>query len=70
MLRKSTKDNANFNSEWINLPPLDNGATWRRAIDTSLAAGADFADDGQEILVEPKDHYIASPRSTVVLVGK
>jgi glycogen operon protein len=62
--------NANFTSQWINLPPLDNGARWRRAIDTSLAAGVDFAEGGKEIALNPNDHYIANARSTVVLIGK
>jgi glycogen operon protein len=62
--------NANFSSQWINLPPLDNGATWRRAIDTSLAAGLDFAENGKEIVLNPGDHYVANARSIVVLIGK
>jgi isoamylase len=62
--------NANFASKWVNLPALDNGAQWRRAIDTSLAAGMDFAENGEEIALNPSDHYIANARSTVVLIGK
>ena len=62
--------NADFKSQSVNLPPLDNGAKWRRAIDTSLAAGVDFAEDGKEIALNPSDHYIANARSTVVLIGK
>ncbi|HKE85157.1 MAG TPA: glycogen debranching protein GlgX, partial [Vicinamibacterales bacterium] len=31
--------NAHFESQTVNLPPLDNGGRWHRAIDTSLAAG-------------------------------
>jgi glycogen operon protein len=62
--------NANFTSQWINLPPLDNGARWHRAIDTSLAADMDFAEEGKEIALNPSDHYIANARSTVVLIGK
>jgi glycogen operon protein len=62
--------NAHFESQRVNLPPLDNGGRWRRAIDTSLAAGVDFAEDGKEIPLDPAEFYIASPRSTVVLVGE
>src|SRR5262249_13097008 len=62
--------NANFSSQWVNLPPLDNGAQWWRAIDTSLPAGFDFAEEGKEIALEPSDHYIANARSSVVLIGK
>jgi hypothetical protein len=39
-------------------------------IDTSLKAGDDFLDTGREALVNPPDHYLANPRSTVVLIGK
>ena len=62
--------NANFSTAWVNLPPLENGARWYRAIDTSLEAGVDFADDGKEIALDPGDHYCANARSTVVLIGK
>jgi glycogen operon protein len=62
--------NANFAAQWVNLPALDEGRQWHRAIDTSLEPGDDFAEDGKEIAVEPDDHYIANPRSTVVLIAK
>jgi glycogen operon protein len=62
--------NADFNSQTVNLPALDNGGRWHRAIDTSLAAGVDFAEDGKEVVLDPGDHYITNPRSTVVLVGR
>jgi glycogen operon protein len=60
---------ASFTSQWVKLPMLENGARWYRAIDTSLAAGADFAAEGSENPVEPADHYIVNARSTVVLIG-
>ena len=41
-----------------------------RAIDTSLPSGDDFAEPGQEIRLDPSDHYIANPRSTVVLLAR
>jgi glycogen operon protein len=62
--------NANFTSQWVNLPPLDNGARWWRAIDTGLPAGFDFVEEGKEIALSPGDHYIANARSTVVLIGR
>jgi glycogen operon protein len=62
--------NAHFQSQWVNLPPLGPALTWRRAIDTSLPAGQDFSEAGSEILLDPADHYIASPRSTVVLLAQ
>jgi hypothetical protein len=39
-------------------------------IDTSLKEGEDFLDAGKEIQIDPPDHYLANPRSTVVLIGK
>jgi hypothetical protein len=39
-------------------------------IDTSLREGEDFLDAGREALIDPPDHYLANPRSTVVLLGK
>jgi glycogen operon protein len=62
--------NAHFDSQWVKLPPLGSGRAWHRAIDTSLASGEDFAEAGQEISIDPNDHYIANPRSTVVLLAQ
>ncbi|MCC6365485.1 MAG: glycogen debranching protein GlgX [Bryobacterales bacterium] len=61
--------NAHFESKWVNLPPLPPTRRWRRAIDTSLPDGDDFTPPGAEILIDPPDHYIANPRTTVVLVS-
>ncbi|HTK41384.1 MAG TPA: glycogen debranching protein GlgX, partial [Gemmatimonadales bacterium] len=56
-------------AQWVNLPPLDHSLGWYRAIDTSLPSGMDFADEGKEIRIDPADHYIANPRSSVVLLA-
>jgi glycogen operon protein len=61
---------AHHEPKWINLPGLEAGHRWFRIIDTSLAAGDDFAEPGTEVRIDPADHYIATPRSTVVLVGR
>ena len=61
--------NAHFEPEWVKLPPLTPPRCWYRAIDTSLPSGEDFADPGKEIPIDPADHYIAGPRTTVVLVA-
>jgi len=53
----------------VKLPRPLNGKRWRRVIDTSLPAGEDFLERGQEVLIEPADHYLANPRSTVALVA-
>ena len=60
--------NADSEPRWVNLPRLDAGHFWHRAIDTSLAAGEDFSEPGAEVAIDPPDHYIANPRSTVVLI--
>jgi len=62
--------NADFNLQSIRLPEHTNGRQWYRVIDTSLKSGEDFLDAGKEIRILPPDHYLANPRSTVVLIGK
>ena len=62
--------NADFHTQWIKLPPLGPPLAWHRAIDTSLPAGADFSEAGSEIRLDPSDHYIVNPRSTVVLLAQ
>ena len=54
----------------ITLPQLACGRQWYRVIDTSLKSGEDFLVPGKEIRIDPSDHYLANPRSTVVLIGK
>ncbi len=61
--------NADHRAQAVTLPPLPAGRSWRRAIDTSLPPGSDFADAGAEVPLGPADSYAAAPRSTVVLVG-
>jgi glycogen operon protein len=60
---------AHHEPQWVTLPALEAGGRWRRIVDTSLAAGEDFAEPGREVALDPPDHYIANPRSTVVLLG-
>lgn len=62
--------NADYRLQPISLPTLPNGQKWYRVIDTSLKEGKDFLDTGKEIQIDPPDHYLANPRSTVVLIGK
>jgi len=61
--------NADYQLQSVTLPMLQ-GKKWYRIIDTSHAAGDDFAEDGQEVLLAPAEVYLANGRSTVVLVGK
>ena len=62
--------NGHFEPQWIKLPQLGADRGWHRAIDTSLPAGEDFAEAGQEIALDPADHYLVNPRSTVVLFAQ
>jgi glycogen operon protein len=62
--------NGHFVSQWVNLPALAPGRAWLRAIDTSLPAGEDFAEAGEELRLDPGDHYIVNARSTVVLLAR
>jgi glycogen operon protein len=61
--------NAAPDSQWVQLPAPRDGKRWRRVADTSLTAGDDVMDPGREVLIDPADHYIASARSTVILVA-
>lgn len=62
--------NSDGRVQYMKLPEINGGKKWRRAIDTSLTFGQDFADPGHEVLLDPNDHYLANPRSVVVLIGK
>jgi glycogen operon protein len=58
--------NGDYRPRFVKLPPAD----WSRAIDTSLPAGFDFMDPGEEVRLDPGDHYVANARSTVVLLAR
>ena len=60
---------AHFEPKWIKLPPLPPGNGWFRILDTSLPSGEDFAAPGGEVRIDPGDHYIVNPRSTVALIS-
>jgi isoamylase len=62
--------NGHYEPQWIQLPQLGVNRGWHRAIDTSLPVGEDFLEAGQEIQIDPADHYIVNPRSTVVLFAQ
>jgi glycogen operon protein len=62
--------NGDYREREVRIPPLPAGMRWRRAVDTSLAAGEDFAEDGDGPLLDPDDRYLVHPRTTVVLLGK
>jgi len=61
--------NADSDSQYVKLPELMGNKRWHRKIDTSLKAGEDFMEHKKEIPIDPPGFYIASPHSTVVLIG-
>jgi glycogen operon protein len=61
--------NADWSLQHVRLPDLPPGSRWRRVVDTSLPAGEDFMDPGREVVLDPQDHYLVNPRSTVLLLG-
>jgi len=54
----------------VRLPSLPSGERWHRVVDTSLPPPLDFAEEGQEVRLEPGDYYLVNPRSTLVLISK
>jgi isoamylase len=62
--------NAHFDSQWVRLPVPRDGKHWRRVAETSLPPGDDFVDPGHEVPIDPPDHYIANPRSMVLLLAR
>ncbi|HVN77620.1 MAG TPA: hypothetical protein VMW38_01350 [Terriglobia bacterium] len=62
--------NTDFQAHTVMLPKPPKAIRWFRVVDTSLNGSGDFLESSREILIDPPDHYPASPRSTVVLLGK
>ena len=62
-----------FNAHWepqrFHLPPLDGHRRWRRLVDTNLPSPSDIVEEKNAVPLYPGDHYYASPRSTVILMG-
>jgi pullulanase/glycogen debranching enzyme len=62
--------NGHYEPQRVELPQLAGELRWHRAIDTSLASGEDFLGAGQEVEIDPADHYLVNPRSTIVLLAQ
>jgi pullulanase/glycogen debranching enzyme len=62
--------NAAYRVRSIRIPEPPCSKSWYRVVDTSLDAGEDIVDEGKEVRIDPPAYYLASPRSTIVLVGK
>ncbi len=62
-----------FNGHWewqkFALPPQKGGRLWKRLVDTNLPSPNDIVEEADAVLLHPGDHYIAAPRSTVILMS-
>jgi glycogen operon protein len=62
-----------FNAHWepqrFLLPGVDGQHRWRRLVDTNLPAPDDIVEERNAVPLDPADHYVCAPRSTVVLMA-
>src|SRR6185503_11880603 len=57
--------NASWHTVSVRIPPPGAPRAWHRVLDTSLH-GDQLRLDGEEQVLDPEDHYVASPRSSIV----
>jgi glycogen operon protein len=62
-----------FNAHWewqkFALPAHDGRWNWRRLVDTNLGAPEDIVEARDAVPLRPADHYLAAPRSAVILIS-
>jgi glycogen operon protein len=62
-----------FNAHWewqkFALPPHDGRWNWRRLVDTNLSSPQDIVEARDAVPLRPAEHYLAAPRSAVILIG-
>jgi glycogen operon protein len=62
-----------FNSHWewqkFLLPAHDGRREWKRLVDTNLPPPEDIVEEKDAVPLRPADHYVAAPRSAVVLIA-
>jgi hypothetical protein len=51
------------------LPPCRGQGQWRRLVDTNLPVPEDIVEEKNSVLLRPADHYVAAPRSAVILIA-
>src|SRR5262249_32621651 len=61
--------NAHWESQRFMLPQLEEQWRWRRLMDTNLPSPDDAVEEKNAVRLNPADHYLVSPRSTVILIG-
>jgi glycogen operon protein len=61
----------NMHWEWQKFALPSHGGQWRwkRLVDTNLKEPDDIVEERDAVLLRPADHYIAAPRSAVILLG-
>jgi glycogen operon protein len=63
-----------FNAHWegrrFNIPPHEGQWRWKRLVDTSLPPPDDITPEHDATPLRPADHYLLSPRSTVMLISQ
>jgi glycogen operon protein len=63
-----------FNAHWewqkFHLPPHDGRWRWKRLVDTNLPAPDDIVEEKDAVALRPGDHYVAAPRSAVILTAQ
>jgi glycogen operon protein len=62
-----------FNAHWewqqFALPPCDGHYRWKRLVDTNLPVPEDIVEEKGAVPLQPADHYVMAPRSTVILLS-
>ena len=62
-----------FNAHWewqrFNLPAHDGQWRWQRLVDTNLPSPDDIVEEKDAVPLRPADHYVAAPRSAVILIS-
>ncbi|MBY0522702.1 MAG: glycogen debranching protein GlgX [Gemmataceae bacterium] len=62
-----------FNAHWepqkFALPSHLGQWRWKRLVDTNLPSPEDIVEEKSAIRLSPADHYVAAPRSTVILIS-
>jgi isoamylase len=62
-----------FNAHWewqkFELPPRTGQRPWQRLVDTNLSMPHDIVDEKEAVPLRPSDHYVAAPRSSVILIA-
>jgi glycogen operon protein len=61
--------NAHWEPHRFQLPAIDGHHRWRRVVDTNLPSPDDIVEEKNGVPLNPGDHYVVSPRSTVLLIG-